>query len=320
MKQAMIKRRMLSSNLIDLVKRYIPAVVFLILLIISSIISDAFFTMQNIYNLLRQLSGTVIISMGMLLVILTGGIDLSVGSVVALTCVLSAYYARTTNLFFAFIITLIFALLVGVFNGYLVAYRKIAPFVVTLATMTASRGIAYIISRGTPIQVQDPIFSAYGKGAMLTVPFPVITAAIVFVVTALLIKYTVFGRFIKAIGSNETAVKLSGIRVNRYKWAAYIIISGLCAFAGIITAGRSGVGSPIVGSGMEMDAIASCVIGGASLSGGRGNAFNVLMGALILGMIGNIMNLMNIAGYPQQVIKGAIIIAAVLLQGNSEAK
>jgi ribose transport system permease protein len=224
------------------------------------------------------------------------------------------------NLFFAFLLTLFFALLVGIFNGYLVAYRKIAPFVVTLATMTASRGIAYIVSKGTPIQVKNPVFSAYGKGAMLTIPFPVITAAIVFAVTALVIKYTAFGRFIKAIGSNETAVKLSGIRVNRYKWAAYIIVSGLCAFAGIITAGRSGVGSPIVGNALEMDAIASCVIGGASLSGGRGNAFNVLMGALILGMIGNIMNLMNVAGYPQQVIKGVIIIAAVLLQGNNEPK
>jgi ribose transport system permease protein len=224
------------------------------------------------------------------------------------------------NLFFAFLLTIGIALLVGAFNGYLIAYRKIAPFVVTLASMTAARGIAYIVSRGTPIQVQNPIFSAYGKGAILTVPFPVVTAAIIFTIAALVIKYTAFGRFIKAIGSNETAVKLSGIRVNRYKWAAYAIISGLCALAGIITSGRSGVGSPIVGSGMEMDAIASCVIGGASLSGGKGNAVNVLMGALILGMIGNIMNLMNIAGYPQQVIKGVIIIAAVLLQGDNESK
>lgn len=300
-------------------KNYIPAIVFLLLLIVSSILSDAFFTSQNIFNLLRQLSGTTIVSMGMLLVILTGGIDLSVGSVVAMTGVIFAYYAASSNLAIALLMAFACAALAGLIAGYFVAFQNMAPFVVTLASMTAARGIAYIVSRGTPIQIKSPIVLAFGKGSIFRIPFPVVTAVIIFIIIWLVLRYTSFGRFVQAMGSNETAVKLSGIRVEYYKWAVYAISALLCAFGGIISDGRTGVGSPNIGNGLELDAIASCVIGGASLSGGRGSAPNALMGVLILGMIGNIMNLMNIAGYPQQVIKGVIIIVAVLMQRSKKS-
>ncbi len=300
----------------ELFKKYIALVVLLLLIIISSTISDAFFTQKNLSNLLRQLSGTTIVSMGMLLVILTGGIDLSVGSVVALSGVLFAYFATFTSLPVALLLTFFFAALCGMISGYFSAFQNMAPFVVTLAMMSAARGIAYIVSRGTPIPIQSRAVSIFGQGSLYSIPFPVITALLVFVVIAFLLRYTSFGRFVQAIGSNETAVRLSGIRVNYYKWMVYTISGFLCAFAGIISDGRTGVGSPTIGSGMEMDAIAACVIGGASLSGGRGTAINTLVGVLILGLIGNIMNLMNVAGYPQQVIKGIIIIVAVLLQGS----
>ncbi len=302
-----------------LVKKYIPALVFLVLLLVSSLLSDAFFTSQNIFNLLRQLSGTTIISMGMLMVILTGGIDLSVGSVAAMTGVIFAYYLNSAGLGVALLMTFACAALTGLVTGYLVSFQNMAPFVATLASMTATRGIAYIVSKGTPIQIKNPMVLAFGKGSLFRIPFPVITAALVFAAVAFVLHYTSFGRFVQAIGSNETAVKLSGVRVQYYKWTVYIIVSCLCAFAGIISDGRSGVGSANIGNGMELDAIASCVIGGASLSGGKGSAANALMGVLILGMIGNIMNLMNVAGYPQQVIKGIIIVAAVLLQGNQKS-
>lgn len=304
------------THVSELFKKYISLVVLLLLIIISSMLSDAFFTQKNISNLLRQLSGTTIVSMGMLMVILTGGIDLSVGSVVALSGVLFAYFATFTSLPAALILTFLFAALCGMVSGYFSAFQNMAPFVVTLAMMSAARGLAYIVSRGTPIPIQSRVISIFGQGALFSIPFPVITAFLIFFVIAFLLRYTSFGRFVQAIGSNETAVRLSGIRVNYYKWMVYTISGFLCAFAGIISDGRTGVGSPTIGNGMEMDAIAACVIGGASLSGGRGTAINTLVGVLILGLIGNIMNLMNIAGYPQQVIKGIIIVVAVLLQGN----
>lgn len=305
-----------QARVYSILKKYIALVVLLILIIISSMLSDAFFTQKNLSNLLRQISGTTIVSMGMLLVILTGGIDLSVGSVAALSGVLFAYLDTFTVLPAALLLTFLCAALCGMISGYFSSFRNMAPFVVTLAMMSAARGVAYIVSRGTPIPVQSRLISIFGQGALFSVPFPVITALLVFLVIFFLLKFTSFGRLVQAIGSNETAVSLSGISVNYYKWMVYTISGFLCAFAGIISDGRTGVGSPIIGSGMEMDAIAACVIGGASLSGGRGTALNTLVGVLILGLIGNIMNLMNVAGYPQQVIKGIVIIAAVLLQGS----
>jgi ribose transport system permease protein len=183
--------------------------------------------------------------------------------------------------------------------------------------MTIARGLAYIISKGRPILLEDSGESLknFGVGYLFKVPLPVLLMFAVFIIVFLILKYTVFGRLVTAIGSNETAVTLSGIRVWIYKLLVYCISGGLAAFAGIISTSRTGVGSPIVGIGLELDAIAAVVIGGASLKGGKGTAFNTLLGIFILGMIGNIMNLKNVPAYPQQVIKGLIIIFAVLLHG-----
>ncbi|RXZ82808.1 ABC transporter permease [Paenibacillaceae bacterium] len=295
--------------------KYNTVLIFVILLIVSSFLSDAFFTEANIANLLRQSAGLTIISMGMLLVILTGGIDLSVGSVLALGCVLSAFFLQTMPFPLAILLTIATCVAIGVGSGYFVAQRKIAAFIVTLAFMTIARGLAFMTSKGSPIVMDNKVLDEFGSGAFLSIPYPVWVMLLVFVGVAFLLKYTAFGRFVKAIGSNEVAVRLSGIQVNKYKFLVYVISAGLCGIAGIISASRTGVGSPVVGTGIELDAIAAVVIGGASLSGGRGTALNTLLGVLILSMIGNIMNLMNIPAYPQQVIKGIIIIAAVLLQG-----
>lgn len=307
-----------SRGILAALQKHITLVVLVLLLVVSGILSPKFLTAQNIFNLLRQNAGTAIVSMGMLLVILTGGIDLSVGSTVALSGVLCAYFMQTMSVPLALLLTLLCACLVGAIAGYFVAFQKIAPFVVSLASMTAARGIAYIVSRGTPIPVKSESVLAFGKGSLFGVPFPAIAMVVVVILVAFLLKCTSAGRFIQAIGSNETAVRLSGIQVNRYKWLVYVLAAACCAVAGIISDGRTGVGSPNIAEGMELDAIAACVIGGASLSGGYGTALNTLIGMLILGLIGNIMNLMNIANYPQQVIKGVIIIAAVLLQKHNE--
>lgn len=305
----------LTTSVTDFILKYNTLIIFAVLLIISSFLSSSFFTETNIFNLLRQLSGLAIISLGMLLVILTGGIDLSVGSTLALGCVLSAYLLQTMSLPLALICTVISCILLGAGSGYLVARRNIAPFVVTLALMTIARGIAFMVSKGTPIVTENAFVISLGAGSFLRIPYLVWLTLFIFLIIAFVLKYTTFGRMIKAVGSNEDAVRLSGINVSRYKFMVYTISGGLGAIAGIISTSRTGVGSPVVGTAIELDAIAAVVIGGASLSGGRGTALNTLIGVLILGMIGNIMNLMNVPAYPQQVIKGIIIILAVLLQG-----
>ncbi|MDR3076542.1 MAG: ABC transporter permease [Synergistaceae bacterium] len=305
-------------------RKYLPVIVLAVLVAASSFLSPNFMTAQNIFNLLRQNSANIIVSHGMLFVILTGGIDLSVGSVAAFSSVLFATLLdeRTgtqISLPLAFLITMIGSAAFGGAAGYLVAYRKMAPFVVTLASMTAARGVAYMISHAKTIPIANAFVNTFNKGALYRVPYPVMLAFAVFLLFALALKFTCYGRFVQAIGSNETAVRLSGIRTNLYILSVYIVSAVMSSFGGIIES-RTGVGDARVCQGMELDAIAACVIGGASLSGGRGTALNTLMGVLILGLIGNIMALMKVAPYPQQVIKGIIIIVAVLLQGRSGKK
>lgn len=311
-----------SRKMGDLLRTYLPVAVFVVLVIISSFLSSNFFTPQNIFNLLRQNSGTIIVSLGMLIVILTGGIDLSVGSLAAFASVLFATLLdeRTgtpMSLPLALLVVLLLTMAFGSLSGYLVAFRKMAPFVVTLASMTAARGVAYMISHAKTIPIANTLVNIFNKGAWFGVPFSVILAFLIFICAALLLKFTSYGRFVQAIGSNETAVRLSGIRTNYYVMSVYILSAFMCTLGGIIES-RTGVGDARVSQGLELDAIAACVIGGASLSGGRGTAVNTLMGVLILGLISNIMALMKVAPYPQQVIKGVIIIAAVMMQGRNK--
>lgn len=301
---------------LQFVVKYNTVLIFLIMLMVSAIVSDVFFTASNLFNLIRQVTPVGIISMGMLLVILTGGIDLSVGSVVAMSGVLCALFTQTMPLPLAISAALLSGLLVGSISGYLVSIHKMAPFIATLALMSIVRGIGFISSKGAPILVAEDAkaLTDFGSGSTLGIPNPALILFLVFTLTAVFIKYNVFGRIVIAIGSNEEAVRLSGIKVSAYKFSVYAITSTLSAVAGIIITARTAVGSPVMGVGMELDVIATVVIGGASLNGGKGSAINTLLGVLILGMIGNIMNLMIIPSYLQQIIKGLIIIAAVLLQ------
>ena len=295
---------------------YNSVLIFLVMMIVSSLVSDVFFTITNLTNLARQVSGIGIMSMGMLLVILTGGIDLSVGSFVAMASVLCASLLYHISLPFAVAGAIVAGIFAGSLSGYLISFHRIAPFIATLALMTIARGLGFIVSKGAPIIMGDPgqPLNNFGTGYLAGIPNPVILMLVIFILTAVILRYTVFGRLVLAIGSNEEAVRLSGIRVRYYKFMVYAISGGLAAVAGIISTSRTGVGSPIIGVAVELDVIAAVVIGGASLAGGKGTAINTLLGVLILGMIGNIMNLQNVPAYPQQVIKGLIIIAAVLLQ------
>ncbi len=306
-----------TNDIIKFLIKYNTIFIFAILVIFSSLISDVFFSAINISNLLKQVSGVGIVSIGMLIVILTGGIDLSVGSMVALMGVAFALLTNTIILPLAILITLVLGFAIGSVSGFLVTKYKMAPFIATLALMTIARGLSFIYSKGAPVVFQTNgglLMTEFGNGSFLGIPNVAIVFIVVVAIARLMLRYNVFGRLIIAIGSNEEASVLSGIKVNKFKFLVYSISGCLAAAAGIIAASRTNLGSPNFGVGLELDAIAAVVIGGASLKGGKGNAINTLMGVLILGLIGNILNLLNVPSYPQQVIKGLIIIFAVLLQ------
>ena len=290
--------------------------IFLVMLLVSAFVSDAFFTANNLSNLVRQVAPVGIISMGMLLVILTGGIDLSVGSVVAMIGVLCGLFTHHMPVYFAVLAALLVGIFAGSVSGYLVAFHRLAPFIVTLAMMSIVRGLGFMFSKGAPVIISESsaVLTDFGGGKLWGIPNPALIMFFVFIITFILLKYNAFGRIVIAIGSNEEAVRLSGIKVKVYKYSVYAIAGGLSALAGIVSTARTSVGSPVTGFGMELDVIAAVVIGGASLMGGKGSAVNTLLGVLILGMIGNIMNLLTIPAYSQQVIKGLIIVLAVFLQ------
>lgn len=299
------------------IKELIPVITLVLLLIISGMLSSSFFSVVNITNLLRQNAAPLIIAMGMLLVILTGGIDLAVGSMLAFSAVLVAYFSQTTPTIVAILLSALILMALSACAAGFIALRSLAPFVVTLALMTVARGLAFIVSKGTPIRIQAGNWLlTFGNGSFIGVPYPVWLALIVFLAVMLVLRYTSYGRLVKAVGSNKTATRLSGINVTFYTFSVYVISGFLCSLGGMISTARAGVGSGQVGEGMELDAIASVVIGGAALTGGKGTALNTLVGVLILGLISNIMNLMNVHSYYQQVIKGLIIVFAALLQSG----
>lgn len=312
-----IKEQSSGAGILNFLIKHNTIFIFIMLVIFSALISDVFFTETNLSNLLKQISGIGIISIGMLIVILTGGIDLSVGSMVALLAVTFAILVNIVVLPLAILLTVLLGFALGSFSGYLVAYQKMAPFIATLALMTIARGLGFIYSKGAPVTFETAggeFMSDFANNSTLFVPNIAFVFFIIVAAAAVMLKYNVFGRLVIAMGSNEEATRLSGIKVSKYKFLVYAISGSLAAIAAIVTASRTNLGSPNMGVGWELDAIAAVVIGGASLNGGKGNAVNTLMGVLILGLIGNILNLLNVPSYPQQVVKGGIIILAVLFQ------
>lgn len=313
---------------VALLVKYNIYVMLAALVVASAVLSEHFLTVQNIHNLLRQLAPLALVSIGMLLVVLTGGIDLSVGSVAAIggMGVAMAMPALPFDGGLALLICVLGAVLfgaaLGAVNGLLVAGFGMASFVATLAMMTMARGLAYMLSNGQPVRFPRDLPTAQiltGFGAKglpgIGTPWPVVAALAIVLLFIFLLRRTSWGRLTVATGSNETAVRLAGLPVWRFKFLAYTICGGLSALAGIMVTARTAVGTPVTGVGLELDAIAACVIGGALLSGGKGTVTHTMIGVLILGLIGNIMNLMSVPAYPQQIIKGVIIILAVLLQG-----
>ena len=289
-------------------------IIFLALFIICCLLSDKFFSYLNLRNILLQQVSPILVALGMLMVILTGGVDLSVGSVMALGSSLTAVLSTQIGIDWrvAILITLAAGIVMGAFTGFLVAYCNFQGFVASLAVMTIARGLAYTITNATPVNLESNTLNTL-TSRDLGYPVIIITA-LVFIVFIIIEKYTVYGRIVIAVGSNSEAVKLSGIRVKRYLLSVYVISGFLSMLAGIFIAARSNVGNSTIGEGQELDAIAACVIGGASLAGGKGSVTKTAIGALTLALIGNIMNLLSVPAYPQEIIMGFIIIVAVFLQ------
>ncbi|MGV3553319.1 ABC transporter permease [Rhizobium sp.] len=305
-----------SVNFSQILQRYGTLAILVALVIVAASMSNVFLTERNILNVLRQISGTSLMAIGMLFVILTRGIDLSVGSVAALGSVLSAILIQQYGTGVSIAATLLAGAICGAICGLLVAYLRLPPFVTTLAMMTIARGLSLIVSAGQPIVMGDSgnALAAFGSGYLAGIPYPIILMIVIFLIAGSVLMFTRYGRLVKAIGSNVEAVRLSGIPVAGYIMSVYVISGILAAGAGIISASRTGVGSANIGVGAELDAIAAVVIGGASLMGGRGGAFNTFIGVIVLGIIANMMNLARVPGYHQQVFMGCIIIGAMLLQ------
>jgi len=295
---------------------YIFLAAFFLLILIAASMSDVFFTQRNITNLMRQIVTNGLISLGMLVVILTGGIDLSVGPVVAFAAIVVSGMIQNQHLPIpiAIVIALAVGGLAGTFNGFMISRFKLQPFIVTLATLGAIRGLIYVYSE-TPITPQDPTFrSVFGTPILGPFTLSVLIMLVMFVAAQLFLNRTTWGRAIVAVGGNEEAVRLAGINVRRHIMLAYII-SGLCAaLAGVLLASRLGIAQPSLGAGFELDAIAACVIGGAILGGGGGTVIGTFGGVLTLGLIDNLLNLFNVQSYYQQIFKGFIILIAVLVR------
>ena len=297
-----------------IIRKMGPLLGLLLLGIALTILSDRFLTVNNLLNVARQISINAIISVGMTLIILTGGIDLSVGSIVALTGSITAGLLVSGQAILpAIFVGVLVGVLLGLFNGLLITRAEIPPFIATLGTMTAARGLTLVYTEGRPITGMEEAFRFLGGGYLSGIPVPVILMVIIFAATYVMLKKTRLGRYIYAIGGNEEAARLSGINTKKILLSVYMLGGLLAGVSGIIMASRLNSAQPTAGISFELDAIAAVVLGGTSLSGGVGTIGGTLIGAFIIGVLDNGLNLLNVSSFYQQIAKGLVILLAVFL-------
>jgi ribose transport system permease protein len=302
------------SSATRLLSRYGSVVMLAILVTLMSFTSKEFLTVHNLTNVARQVSIFAIIGTGMTFVIITAGIDLSVGSLVALTgCAAMTIIDRTGMDYFGILVGLMMGAICGAANGIVVARFRVPPFIATLAGLTVFRGSSLVITNGLPIIKLEGSFRFIGQGVIGGVPVPVIIMVVVVAVMQIVLRRTAFGAYIYAVGGNEEAARLSGITVGWIKFWAYVLSGFFAGLSGMILMARLSSAQPAVGEGFELDAIAAVVLGGTSLMGGRGAVWSTLIGALVIGILNNGMNLMGVHSHYQLVAKGVLIVLAVLL-------
>ncbi len=306
----------------ELMSRYGIYLVFLFMIIILAGLTESFFTMKNALNVLRQASIFGILSVGMTLVIITGGIDLSIGSILAVSGVVATMLAHPDPKYPTILIVIVGISVggaAGLINGFLAGYSKVTPFIVTLGMMTAARGFALIVSKGRGIINLSKDFQTLGQGVVLGIPIPIFFFAGIVLIGYLILHKTRIGRYIFAVGGNEVAATVSGINVARIKLFVYLFMGMLCGFSGVLLASRTNAGVPNAGGGYELNAIAAVVIGGTGLSGGKGTILGSVVGTLILCVLTNGLDILNVSSYIQQILIGVIIIGSVWLdQINSK--
>lgn len=293
-------------------------VAFLVLCVFLSVFpktSGSFFTRQNIFNVLRQISTNLFLACGMTMVIILGGIDLSVGSIIALSGCISAGCVARYNLPLpiALLMGLLVGLLVGMFNGAVISKTTIPAFIVTLATMNIVKGLAYVYTGGSPVRVVTKEWQFLGAGYVGIFPTPVVILVIVLIITAIIMNKTKMGRHMYAVGGNQQAAEFSGIKVEKVKFFVHAFSGLMAGLAGIVLASRMYSGQPTAGDGAEMDAIAAVVVGGTSMAGGSGKIGGTIIGGLIIGVLNNGLNLLNVNSFWQYVVKGVVILLAVFL-------
>jgi ribose transport system permease protein len=296
-----------------------------ILCFLLGMMTDIFFTSSNLLNVMRQISVNICISVGMTLVILTGGIDLSVGSLLALSGAITAGLLKFGlevpfldtfigfTLFGAILAGIITGTSLGAFNGLMITRFRVPPFVATLAMLTIARGFTMLYTKGFPISGLGPKYSFLGTGWFLGIPIPVWISLLVILIAVIITNKTRLGRYIYAIGGNESAAALSGINIKKIKTIVYAIAGALAAVGGIIVTSRLDSAQPNAGTSYELDAIAAVVIGGTSLSGGKGTIGGTVLGAIIIGVLNNGLVLLNVSPFWQQVIKGVVILLAIII-------
>ena len=277
--------------------------------------SGSFLTQKNIFNVLRQISSNLFLACGMTMVIILGGIDLSVGSIIALSGCFAAGCVSRYGLPIAVGVLggVLVGTVVGMFNGVVISKTTIPPFIVTLATMNVAKGLAYVYTGGSPVRVVTKEWQFLGAGYVGGVPTPVILLAVVLVITAIIMNKTKLGRHIYAVGGNSQAARFSGISTAKVKFLVHTYSGIMAGLAGVVLASRMYSGQPTAGDGAEMDAIAAVILGGTSLSGGVGFVLPTVVGAMIMGIIDNILTLMNVNPHATNIVKGAVILIAVLV-------
>ena len=306
--------KMNKKKLINQINIYRSVLILLVICVFATILSPSFLSVTNLFNVFKQITVAGIVGCGMTFVILTGGIDISVGSILGLSGVLaSGVLASTGNTAVAVAVSLTVGIACGAVNGFFVSVCGIPPFISTLGMMTLLRGVILVYTKGSPIPIKSDAYKFFGKGSIAGIPVPVIILIIVFLLAHYILTQTSYGRSVYAVGGNREAARLSGIRVKTSEFLVYTLNGLMCGMAGLILTARLGSAQSTSGTGIEMDAIAAVILGGTSLSGGVGFVLPTVVGAMIMGIIDNILTLMNVNPHATNIVKGAVILIAVLV-------
>ena len=301
--------------------KYSFAIVFVLLVVYLSFATSKFLTVSNIVNVFRQVSNQGIIAVGMTMILIMGQIDLSVGALVAFAAVLNAIFLKWgLSIPMSILATLGVTCLWGVLNGYVTARFRLHAFLVTMATMTLIRGVTYTLTGGYPVGGLPQDFFIYGSGQLGFIPYPVLYMIAIFMLGAFVMSSTTFGRSIYALGGNEDAARLSGINVERVKIGVFVVSAAVSGISGLVLSSRLMAGSPEIGIGWELDIVAAVIIGGTNIVGGEGKLSGTLLGVLFIGVLSNGMILLDITPYMQQVVRGLVILGAVILNSLQEKR